>query len=127
MIDDIITKGRPSEIHTISNSPDGNPFVMSAWFMGSNLQENIEEAKKYLLSSDVEQEYRNLSELIEEDLTHPELPERQKETFFSYDNYSYEGEYIPPADDNYYCTEPPEDFDYNELNEIYENEVYDFD
>ena len=49
------------------------------------------------------------------------------QTFFSYDNYSYEGEYIPPADDNYYCTEPPEDFDYNELNEIYENEVYNFD
>lgn len=127
MIDDIIAKGTPSEIYTISSSPDGNPFVKSAWFKSSNLQENIEEAKKYLLSNDFEQEYRNLSELIEEDLTHPELPERQKETFFSYDNYSYEGEYIPPADDNYYCTEPPEDFDYNELNEIYENEVYDFD
>ena len=124
MIDDIIAKGAPSEIYTISNSPDGNPFVKSAWVKGSNLQENIAEAKKYLLSNDFDIEE---SKWTEEELNPPEPSEQQEEPFFSYDSYSHEGEYIPPADDSYYYVEPVEDFDYSILNEIYENEVYNFD
>lgn len=123
--DIIIARGAPSEIHELHKNPTGNGHVYSEWQTSKNIEENIKEASKYLYSE--EDEIARYGEWTEEDLKPPEPLERQKETFFSYDNYSYEGEYIPPADDNYYCTEPPEDFDYNELNEIYENEVYDFD
>ena len=123
-IDIVIAEGRPSEINKVSNSPRGNGFVRSEWFTSSDLEENTEEAKKYLLSNDFDIEERNLADLF---LISPPEPEQQEETFFSYDNYSYEGEYIPPADDSYYHTEPAEDFDYSILNEIYENERYDFD
>ena len=123
--DIIIARGRPSEIHQLSKSPNGNNFVYSEWFTAADIQENIDEGMKYLLSSDIVEAW--VEELTEEDLKSPDEPERQKETFCSYDSCSYEGKYIPSADDNYYCTEPPEDFDYNELNEIYENEVYNFD
>jgi len=123
-VDIVIAEGLPSEIYKVSNSPHGNGFVRSEWVTGLDLEENIEEAKKYLLSNDYDIEYRNLA-----DLTLPELPEpeQQEDTFFSFDNYGYEGEYIPPADDSYYHTEPAEDFDYSVLNEIYENERYGFD
>lgn len=123
-IDIVVAEGLPSEIYKVSSDPRGNSFVRSEWLTGLDLEENIEEAKKYLLSNDFDIEYRNLADLI---LPEPPEPEQQEETFFSYDNYSYEGEYIPPADDDYYRTEPVEDFDCSVLNEIYENEVYGFD
>lgn len=124
IIDIVIAEGRPSEINEVSSDPRGNGFVKSEWFTSSDLEENIKEAEKYLLSSDFDIEERNLADLF---LIPPPEPEQQEETFFSYDNYSYEGEYIPPADDSYYHTEPVADFDYSVLNEIYENEVYNFD
>ena len=123
-VDVVIAEGLPSELHKVSSDPRGNPFVKSEWFTSSDLGKNIEEAKKYLLSNDFDIEERNLADLF---LIPPPEPEQQEEIFFSYDNYSYEGDYIPPADDSYYRTEPVEDFDYSVLNEIYENEVYNFD
>ena len=127
-IDIVIAEGRPSEINKVSNSPRGNGFVRSEWFTSSDLEENTEEAKKYLITYDFDIEELALSEIDKElGILPPPEPEQQEEIFFSYDNYSYEGDYIPPADDSYYRTEPVEDFDYSVLNEIYENEVYNFD
>ena len=129
-IDIVIAEGRPSEINKIISDPRGNGFVRSEWVTGLDLEENIAEAKKYLLSNDFDIEERNLADLF---LIPPPEPEQQEDPFFSYDNYSYEGEYIPPADDDYFfCdnteySEPVADFDYSVLNEIYENEVYNFD
>lgn len=123
-VDIVIAEGRPSEINKVSSDPRGNGFVRSEWFTSSDLEENTEDAKKYLITYDFDIEERNLADLF---LIPPPEPEQQEEIFFSYDNYSYEGEYIPPADDSYYHTEPAEDFDYSILNEIYENERYDFD
>ena len=127
-IDIVIAEGRPSEINKVSNSPRGNGFVRSEWFTSSDLEENTEEAKKYLITYDFDIEELALSEIDKElGILPPPEPEQQEEIFFSYDNYSYEGDYIPTADDSYYRTEPVEDFDYSVLNEIYENERYGFD
>ena len=127
-IDIVIAEGRPSEINKVSSDPRGNPFVKSEWFTSSDLEENTEEAKKYLITYDCYIEELALSEIDKElGILPPPEPEQQEEIFFSYDNYSYEGDYIPPADDSYYRTEPVEDFDYSVLNEIYENARYDFD
>mgnify|MGYP003290935638 CR=1 FL=1 len=134
IIDDVIAKGAPSEIHTISNSPWGNNFVRSEWFISSNLQKNIEDAKKYFLSSDAEEAWVDdlEEEWVEEEGIAPVPPEQQGEGFFSYDSFVCEGEYVPPADDYFFCDntecyEPVEDFDYSILNDIYENEVYNYD
>ena len=118
-VDIVIAKGKPSAVNEIMRTPYSNDFVLSEWFTSLDLQENIEEASKYLLWNDPVIDEWNWGEENE-----PEPEQQLEET----NDYSYEGEYTPPADDYYfygnaeYYNEPAE-CDYSALNDIYENEV----
>ena len=121
--DIIIATGKPSATKSIDKAPTGNGFVYSQWFTSLDLHENIAEAEKYLHSTEWLEMIQREDEAWEEESTlEPNQPE---DSFFSYDNYCCEAEYVPPTDDYLFCDnaeyyKPVEDFDYSVLNELYE-------
>jgi len=127
--DDIIARGKPSTVHEVEQTSASNPYSYSEWLTSLDLQENIDDAMKFLYSYEIDDaadyEWDEYEPILESSKQEPN--QQPEESNFSYDNYGYENDDIPPADDYYFYgnTEyyEPVECDYSALNDIYENEV----
>ena len=138
--DIIIAEGHSVLDMPIPDSPKGNGFTKSIWL------DSLDEAMKYitipeqLTPEEMRETWEEIKEYIrqEQGIEPDELPEPSEENDVScYDENPFSEpdnhENIIAFDDDFPFyggtedDEPVEDFDYSVLNDIYENEVYNYD